>query len=95
MQRLVAIITVIIVLIFFTLIAYFGARLTLWSSIILSIFLSLIILNVFYPPSQIPNDVADYTLVIYALMEIIFVFLLGIYIIQCAVCDVREEKCLC
>ena len=95
MQRSVAIIVAIIVCIFFTLIAYYGAKLTLWSSIILSIFLSLIILLVFYPPSQIPNDVADYTLVLYALIEIIGAFLIGIYIIQCAICDVRNEQCLC
>jgi uncharacterized membrane protein YagU involved in acid resistance len=95
MQRLVAIIITLVVFIFFTLIAYYGARITLWSSIILSIFLSLIILNVFYPLSQIPNDVADYTLILYALIEIIGAFLLGIYIIQCAVCDVRDEQCLC
>lgn len=94
MQRLTAIITAIVVFIFFALIAYYGAKISLWSSIILAIFLSLIILNVFYPPSQIPNDVADYTLVLYALIEIIGVFLLGIYIIQCAVCDVRDERCL-
>lgn len=95
MQRQVAIITTVVVFIFLALIAYFGAKISLWSSIILSIFLSLIILNVFYPLSQIPNDVPDYSLIIYATIEIIGVLLLGIYIIQCAVCDVRDEKCLC
>ena len=89
MQRDVALIVTIIVLIFFGIIAYYGARITLWSSIILSIFISLIILNVFYPPSQIPEDIADYTLILYAIIEIMGFFLLGVYILQHTICDVR------
>lgn len=94
MERLVAITVFFVVLIFFALVAYFGVHITLWSSIILSLLISLIIMNVFYPPSQIPNDIADYTLIIYASIEIIGVFLLAIYIVQHTFCDVRPI-CYC
>ena len=94
MQREVAIIVFFVVLIFFALVIYFGIRITLWSSIILALLFSLIIMNVYYPPSQVPKDAADYTLIIYALIEIIGVFLLAIYIIQHTLCDVRQE-CVC
>lgn len=94
MQRSIAILIFFIVFIFFILIAYYGAFLTLWSSFILSLLISLIIMNIFYPPSQIPIDVADYTLILYALIEIIGIFLLAIYIIHATFCDVRTS-CLC
>lgn len=94
MQRWTALIAFAIVFIFFVLIAYFGALITLWSSIVLALFLSLIILVIYYPPSQIPSDIADYTLVIYAIVIIIGMFLLGVYIIEHAICDVRIRHCV-
>jgi hypothetical protein len=81
MDRGIAILTFFSVLIFFTLICYFGAKITLLSSIILSLLIALIIMNIFYPPSNIPMDIADYTLIIYAIIEIIGILLLIIYII--------------
>jgi len=91
MDRGIAIILFFTVLIFFSLIAYFGAQLTIWSSIILSLLIALIIMNVFYPPSNIPMDIADYTLLIFITIEIIGILLLIIYIIHQTLCDQRCE----
>ena len=89
MERQIAILIFFSVLIFFTLISYYGARITLWSSIILSLLISLIIMNVFYLPSNVPMDIADYTLIIYALIEIIGILLLSVYIIHHTLSDER------
>ena len=91
MQRQISILIFFSALIFFTLLAYYGAQINLWSSIILAILISLIIMNVFYPPSNIPIDAADYTLVIYTMIEIISILLLIIYILCCTLCDERTE----
>lgn len=91
MQRQIAILIFFTVLVFFTLLAYYGARITLWSSIILSLLISLIIMNIFYPPSNLPMDIPDYTLIIYAIIEVVGILLLIIYIIQNTLCDVRND----
>ena len=93
MDRQIAILIFFCVLIFFSLISYYGARITLWSSIILSLLISLIIMNIFYPPSNIPMDIADYTLIIYAIIEIIGLLLLIIYIIHHTLIDERNIVC--
>lgn len=94
MDRPIAILIFFSVLIFFILICYFGARITIWSSIILSLLISLIIMNVFYPPSNIPMDIPDYTLIIYAIIEIIGILLLIIYIIHHTLIDERQCDCI-
>lgn len=91
MQRQISILIFFSALIFFTLLAYYGAQINLWSSIILAILISLIIMNVFYPPSNIPMDTADYTLIIYTAIEIISILLLIIYILCCTLCDERNQ----
>ncbi len=91
MDRPIAILMFFSVLIFFTLIAYFGAKISLWSSIILSLLIALIIMNIFYPPSNIPMDIPDYTLIIYAIIEIIGLLLLIVYIIHQTLSD---ERCI-
>ncbi len=73
----------------FTVITYYGARVTLWSSIIFGLFVALILLNLFYPVSQATTDDADFTLVIYALFEIIGIALLAVYITQRTLSDTR------
>lgn len=89
MQRQAALALTIIFFVFFGILAYYGARVALWSSIIFAVFVSLIILNIFYPPSQATSDDADYTLVLYASIEIIGIILLAIYIMQHTLADVR------
>lgn len=89
MQRETALVLSIIIFILFGLIAYFGARITVWSSIAFASFIALILLNVFYPPSQATVDTASPSLVIYALMEIIGIILLAVYITQKTLQDTR------
>lgn len=91
MDRPIAILIFFIILIFFTIICYYGVLITLWSSIILSLLIALIIMNIFYPPSNIPMDIADYTLIIYSIIEIIGILLLIIYIIHHTLIDQRCE----
>ena len=73
----------------FSTIAYYGVQITVWSSIIFGLFAALILLNIFYPPSQITGDDPDSTLVLYAAVEISGLILLAIYIAQKTLSDVR------
>lgn len=90
MERQTALVITIILFGLFAAIAYYGARITLWSSIILALFFSLILLSLFYPVSQLANDEADFTLVLYALFVVVDIILLAIYIIQKTLCDARD-----
>ena len=89
MQRQSALVLSIIFFILFTLLTYYGAQVTIWSSIIFGLFAALILLNLFYPVSQLTTDDADFTLVLYAAFEIIGIVLLAIYIAQRTLSDVR------
>lgn len=89
MERQSALVLSIIFFALFALITYYGARVTLWSSIIFGLFVGLILLILFYPPSQATTDEADYTLVIYAIYVIFGVILLAIYITQRTLSDLR------
>lgn len=89
MERQAALVLSIIFFALFTIITYFGARVTLWSSIIFGLFVALILLNIFYPPGQAATDDADFTLALYAAFEIIGIILLAIYITQKTLSDVR------
>lgn len=91
MNRQTALVLSIIFFIVFGLIAYYGARITIWSSIIFGLFVALILLNLFYPVSQLTDDAADFTLVLYAAFEIIGIILLAIYITQKTLSNVRAE----
>jgi len=93
MERQSALVLTIIFFIIFVIIAYYGAQITFWSSIILAIFLCLILLNIFYPPSNLTTDDADFTLILYAIFEILGLFLLGIYIIFATFSDSRQSFC--
>lgn len=89
MERQSALVLSIIFFVLFALITYYGASVTLWSSIIFGLFIALILLNLFYPVSQLTTDDADFTLVLYAAFEIIGIILLAIYITQRTLSDVR------
>ena len=89
MDRQSALVLTIIFFIFFYFITYYGIRATIWSSFAFTTFITLILLNIFYPPSQIANDSADFTLGLYAAFEIIGIILLAIYITQKSLTDVR------
>jgi len=90
MDRQTALVLIIIFYIFFVIITYFGACVTVWSSIVFATFVCLILLNVFYPPGQAASDDADYTLVLYGIIEILGILLLGIYITQKTLSDIRN-----
>ena len=89
MERQAALVLTIIFFALFGVIAYYGARVSLWSSIIFATFIALILLNIFYPPGQVATDDADFTLVLYAAFEIIGIILLAIYITQKTLSDER------
>jgi uncharacterized membrane protein YagU involved in acid resistance len=89
MERQSALVLSIIFFALFGVIAYYGARVSLWSSIIFATFVALILLNIFYPPGQVATDDADFTLVLYAAFEIIGILLLAIYITQKTLSDFR------
>ena len=90
MERQSALVLSIIFFVVFTMITYYGARVTIWSSVIFGLFVGLILLNLFYPVSQLTTDDADFTLVLYAAVEIIGIILLAIYITQRTLSDVRQ-----
>jgi len=94
MNRASALVLSIIFLIIFTLITYYGARVKIWSSFIFSIFVSLILLNLLYPVEKVTTDNADFTLIIYALYQIIGIIILGFYITEKSLGDVRNNELL-
>lgn len=96
MDRQTALLLTIVFFVIFIMITYYGAQITLWSSIVISVFLSLIILVIFYPISRLANDDPDFTLVLYAIVIIFGIFLLGIYIINNTLLDIRcdSDECL-
>lgn len=93
MDRQSALVLAIIFLVLFTMITYYGAQITFWSSLIFGLFVSLILLNMFYPVSQITTDDADFTLVLYAAFLILGLILLAIYITQRTLSDTRIICC--
>lgn len=91
MDRTLAVLWFFVLLCIFTWISYYGAWMTWWSSFVLGVFLSLVIMNIFYPPSNTASDEADGWLVAYACIEIIGLVILFAYILQKTFCDVRRE----
>ena len=90
MQRESALLLSFCLLIFFALVAYYGAQVTLWSSVILAIFLSIILLNFFYPITKLSKDQSDNSLICYGLFIIIGLIILAVYITQKTLIDKRE-----
>jgi hypothetical protein len=60
MDRQSALILTIIFFMVFIFLAYYGAKLTMLSTIVLATFISLILLNIFYPPNKITQDPNDF-----------------------------------
>ncbi len=89
MERQVALILSFVFFVVFVLLTYYGAQVTLWSSIVFSMFLSLILLNSFYPVSSATTEDADWSLVLYAAFEIFGIIILALYITQKTLSDYR------
>jgi len=90
MERQVALSLTIIFSIIFGTIDYYGVHITLWSSIVFTIFTALILLNIFYSPSQMATDNVDFTLILYAFIQIGGSILLSIYVAQKTLTDTRQ-----
>ncbi len=91
MERALAILLTLIIFIIMFMMIYFGAYVRLWSSIILCILISIILLNIFYPLSQVTMDEPDFSLLLYAIIQIGGILLLIIYITQKTITDVRRQ----
>ena len=89
MDRQSALTLMIIFFIIFFMLAYYGAMITVFSSLVFSTFVSLILLNLFYPPSQVANDEADFTLVIYGILQLLGILFIAFYVAYNTLSDVR------
>ena len=89
MDRQAALTLVIIFFIIFFMLSYYGALLTVFSSLVFSTFVALILLNLFYPPNQVANDDADFTLIIYAVLQLLGILFIAFYVAYQTLMDVR------
>lgn len=85
-----ALILCVLVFAIISLLSYYGAKVKTWSSIVFGIFISLAILNIFYPPSQIATDEPNFTLLVYAIIEILGFIILCVYISLSTLSNVRK-----
>jgi uncharacterized membrane protein YagU involved in acid resistance len=90
MDRQTAILLSFIFLIIFILLAYYGAKITVWSSINFGLFAALIILNLFYPVTNLPSDTYDSLFYLYIFMELIGFATLAVYVMLATLSDVRN-----
>ena len=89
MDRKSALVLTIIFFIVFFLVAYYGTKITFSSSLVFSTFMSLILLNLLYPLNQITSESADFTLILYALLQLIGIMILSFYIVFTTLSNVR------
>lgn len=91
MERQTALVIAILCFVVFLILAYYGAQLRIWSSVVLATFLTLILLVAFfYTPAQTASDTADYTLYLYAFLVLLGILILFIYIITNTLTDIRK-----
>jgi hypothetical protein len=91
MQRSFALVLTIVLFFFFLLICYHCLSLAWWSSIVLSVLLSFVILNAIYPLSKAASEEADFSLVLYITIQILFVLVLVVYIFHKTLFDKRSS----
>lgn len=89
MDRQSALVLTIIFFFVFYALAYYGVKLTWYASLVLSTLISLILLNIFYPPNKVTQDPSDFTLVIYSIVEIVGLIIITLYVIYKLLTDVR------
>lgn len=90
MNRQSALVLIIIIFFIFNLLCYYGAKITILSSLVFSTFVSLILLFLLYPPNKIVSDVTDFTLIVYSVIVIIGIIFLALYIACNTLMDVRS-----
>ena len=88
MEREEALVTSLFFFVLFGLLIHYGAQINWWSSLALATLLALILLNIFYPPSQVTSDEATASLAVYMILEVVGIILLLIYIIERSLRDV-------
>lgn len=91
MDRQTALVLCIMFFVLFTMLAYYGAKINIFSSIVFSIMLSLVLLNLFYPVGQLATDTADFTLILYAAFQLVGILFLVFYICVYTLSDVRKN----
>ena len=84
-----ALVLIIFIFILFWFIAYYGIKLSLCSSIVLTTFISLILLIAIYPPSKIVDQEADFALVLYGVFIILALILIALYVFYYTLTDTR------
>ena len=92
MERAVVLVLALIIFVLFVLLGYYGARLTWWAAIVLGTLVTLILLNMLYPPSMLASTDADWTVVIYAFVQLVGFIILFVYIAQRCLTDVRADN---
>jgi hypothetical protein len=91
MNRAVALTLTILSFLLFFLLTYYGASVTGGGAFIFATIVSLILLNIFYPINQTAEDEADFTLVIYALWQILGILLIIIYVLYVTLSSKRTS----
>lgn len=90
MDRNSALILAIIFFILFSILEYYGAQITLLSSLTFGMFISLTLLNIFYPPSRVVSEDVGFTIIFYVLFQIIGFILISLYILYKTLTDIRS-----
>lgn len=84
-----ALVLAIIFFVLFSIISYFGAKITLLSSIVLGLLVSIILLNVLYSPGELANTEAGVALVLYILFEFTVIIIISFYVVYKSLNDLR------
>ena len=91
MHRKQALILVFFLALLFFIIAYYGAGITLTSSIVFSMFISLILLLFLYPSRRLVSDTPDVSLVVYVVYLVVVLTAISFYVIYKTITDQRVE----
>lgn len=91
MRRPIAILLALFCFILFAIIAYMGVKLRILSSLCFGLLVSLVLLNLFYPPIELASEEADFSLVIYALAWLLAILFIIIYLLYSIFRDVRPD----
>lgn len=86
-----ALILMVVMFIVFSLISYYGAKITALASFIFAAFMSFIILNVSYPISQIANENATVYTYIYITLQLLVVTIIVLYVVYTTLSTVRTK----
>lgn len=84
---------VVLFFVFLVIIFYYGITLNLISTFALATLISLIVLNLFFPPSRLITLGADPGILIYCVLQILGILYLIFYIFYCSVFDIRKSCC--